>query len=127
MTTSRSHRYLYRSRRGMIFGLCRGLAEYAAISVFWIRLAFVVAALAGFFFPALFIYLILSLFIKPAPVMTPEDDEDREFYESFANNRKMALQRLKRQFDGVERRIGRLETVVTDKEYRWEQRLKRGV
>lgn len=36
------------------------------------------------------------------------------------------LLRLKQVFDGLERRLGRIETLVTDKEFDWERRLVQG-
>ena len=37
-----SGRGLYRSRNGIIFGVCRGLAEYFDFSVFWVRMIAVI-------------------------------------------------------------------------------------
>jgi len=123
---SRSNQYLYRSRRGAIFGLCRGLSNYTEIPVIWIRLGLIVAGFVTSFLPVILIYIVASIFIKPEPLMDLSDDEDREFYHSYTDNRKMALKRIKRKFEGLERRVSRMETVVTDKEYDWERRLNRG-
>ena len=37
------HRTLYRSRRGLLFGVCRGIAERLDISVFWTRVITLIA------------------------------------------------------------------------------------
>ena len=124
---SRSHQYLYRSRKGVIFGLCRGLSNYTEIPVFWIRLGLILAGVFTSFLPVILIYIVASIFVKPEPLMPLNSDEDREFYHSYMDDRKMALRRIKRKFDGLERRVSRMETVVTDKEYDWERRLHRGV
>ena len=114
-------RGLYRSRDGMIFGVCKGIARYLDISVFWTR----VIALTLLFFSCgwvTFIYFVLALLMKPEPVVPLESDSDEEFYNSYANSRRMALHRLKRVFDNLERRVQRMESAVTDREYDWDKR-----
>ena len=115
---------LYRSRRGIICGVCRGLAEYLDISVFWTR----AIALGLFIFTGLWpiagVYLLAVLLMKPAPSMPIETEEELEFYHSYTESRSMALQRLRRIFDKLDRRIQRLEDSVTTREYDWERRLR---
>lgn len=67
-----SYRYgrpgLYRSRRGIIFGVCRGTAEYFDISVFWTRAAAVIALIATGLWPIGGLYLLAALLMKPDPL-----------------------------------------------------------
>lgn len=114
---------LYRARRGWIFGVCRGFANYSGISLGWVRLGFVVLLLASGFWPAVLIYIVAAVFMKPAPVIAPSTDDDWEFYGSYAVNRGMAIGRLKRKFDEIDRRARRLESIVTARGFRWEKRL----
>lgn len=114
-------RPLYRSRKGWIFGVCSGLAEYAQLNVFWIRAFAVLALMMSGFFPVVFCYLIMAMFMKPAPSSNLEAD-DMEFYNSFAADRGLAADRLRRKFDQIERRTRRLEAIVTDKAYDWDRR-----
>jgi phage shock protein C len=114
---------IYRSRNGVVFGVCRGLAEHFAFSVVWAR---VIAILFLFFsglWPAVSIYLIAALIMKPAPVVPLESDAEREFYDSYTHSRYMAAQRLKRRFESLERRIRRIEHIVTTREFDWEEKL----
>ena len=60
-------RSLYRSRRGMILGVCRGLAEYFAIPVFWMRIAALAALLFSSIWPVLILYLVAAVLLKPEP------------------------------------------------------------
>jgi len=113
----------YRSRRGMIFGVCRGLAEHFDFSVFWMRVIFVVAFIMSGFWPAGLLYLLLGLLLKPAPVVPFANADDAEFYNSYASSRGMALSRLKRNFDSLDRRIQRIEAIVTAPEYDWDRRM----
>ena len=112
----------YRSRHGVIFGVCKGLAEYFDFSVFWVR----AAALAIFFFTGIWpiagLYILASLIMKPEPVVPFSSEADQEFYNSFSSSRPMALHRLKRTFDSLDRRLQRMEDIVTTKEYDWTRR-----
>lgn len=115
-------RGLYRSRHGMFLGVCRGLAEYFDFSVGWIRFFTVVAFIITGFWPVGVLYLVAALIMKPAPVVTPMSDTEEEFYRSYADSRQMALGRLKRTFDRLERRLRRMEDVVTSRDFDWESR-----
>ena len=114
---------LYRSRHGIIFGVCRGIAEYLGVSVFWVRVGTVVLTVMSSVSPGVIAYVVAALLIKPEPVVPFEEDMDREFYDSYVNSRTMALRRLKRTYDGLERRIRRMEDIVTARDYDWERRL----
>ena len=114
---------LYRSRDGMILGVCKGLAGHLDFSVFWLRVIAAVTMFLSGFWPMILLYFIAALLMKPEPVVPFENDDDREFYDSYATSRTMALQRLKRVFDSLDRRIQRMEDAVTTREYDWERRL----
>ena len=115
-------RGLYRSRKGAIFGVCRGLAEHLEFSVAGLRLIVIVACI--FTFPApLIAYIIAAFVMKLEPVLPLETEDDMEFYHSYASDRSMALHRLKRTYDSLERRIERIETIVTAPSYDWDSRL----
>ena len=119
----KGQRTLYRSRKGMICGVCAGLADYMNFSVFWMR---VIAVLCLFFtglWPVIGIYFLAALLMKPEPVRPLLNEEDREFYHSYATSRGMAVHRLKRAFDSLDRRIQRMENVVTSRDYDWDRRL----
>jgi phage shock protein C len=120
---SEDRRPLYRSRHGYILGVCRGLAEYWNLSVFWTRvLAVVMMPITGFW-PVVGLYILTALVMKPEPVVPIETEEEGEFYNSFASSRSMAIHRLKRTFDNLDRRIQRIEDIVTSREYDWNRRM----
>jgi phage shock protein C len=126
MTKHRStntYRTPYRARDGMIFGVCKGIARYADVSTFWIRFAAVIAIMLTAFWPMLLIYILTAIIMKPEPIIEPENAEDWEFYQTYTSNRRIALQRLKEKFDGLERRTRQIENVVTSPKYSWERRL----
>jgi phage shock protein C len=115
---------LYRSRDGRILGVCKGFADYLDFPVRWLRIGAILAAIFSGFWPVMGLYFLAAILMKPEPVVPLENDDDREFYDSYATSRAMALQRLKRVFDSLDRRIRRVEDTVTAREYDWERRLR---
>ena len=115
---------LYRSRNGRILGVCRGLAEYFDVSVTVVRAAAIVLFIVTGFWPVVGLYLLGAVFMRPEPVMPFRGEEDREFYDSYTESRAGALSRIKRKFESLDRRIRRMEDVVTSKDFEWEQRMK---
>ncbi len=113
---------LYRSRRGCILGVCRGLAEYMNLSVFWTRVVALVMIPFTGFWPMLGLYFLAAVLMKPEPVVPLVTEEDGEFYNSYTSSRSMAIRRLKRTFDNLDRRIQHMEDIVTSREYDWNRR-----
>lgn len=58
---------LYRSRHGMIAGVCAGLAEYFDLSVCWARVAAVALLLCSGIWPVVIVYVIAALMMKKNP------------------------------------------------------------
>jgi phage shock protein C len=121
-TYTNTTRTLYRSRRGWIFGVCQGLADYADICVMWVRIAAFVALMLTGFWPMFVVYIVAAIFLKPAPVVEFKDEEDLSFYHAYVSDRKMALSRLKRRCQALDRRTRRMENIVTDREFDWDRR-----
>ena len=116
-------RTLYRSRKGVILGVCAGVAEYMNFSLFWMRVIALLCLIFSGFWPVTCAYFLAALLMKPEPVRPLVDEDDREFYNSYATSRGMAVHRLKRAFDSLDRRIQRMENVVTSRDYDWDRRL----
>lgn len=107
----------YRSRRGILFGVCRGLAEHFNFSVFWTRVIVLVLFLFTGFWPVGVLYFVAALLLNPEPVIALESEDDEDFYHSYTRSRSSAIQRIKRKFDNIDRRIQRMEDTVTSKEF----------
>jgi phage shock protein C len=114
---------IYRSRNGAIFGVCRGLAEHFDFSILWARIIAIFFLLVTGFWPAIGIYLIAALLMKPAPVIPIKTEAEQEFYDSYANSRHLAARRIKRRYENLERRLRRMEHIVTAREFEWEEKL----
>lgn len=116
----------YRSRSGFLLGVCKGLAEYFNFSLFWVRT--ITAGLLIFtgIWPVVGLYILGALLMKPEPVIPFRGLEDEEFYSSFTASRPMALERLRRTFGHLDRRLRRMEDIVTSKDYDWNRRFDKG-
>ncbi|NLW49592.1 MAG: PspC domain-containing protein [Candidatus Brocadiaceae bacterium] len=115
----------YRARDGLILGVCKGMARYMQCSVLVVRLIVIILTLLSTVWPMLLVYFLAGVLMKPEPVVPLETAGDAEFYSSFAGSRRMAVDRLKASFDRLDRRIRRMEGIVTDREYDWERRIRR--
>jgi phage shock protein C len=115
---------LYRSRHGLIMGVCKGVADYFDFSVFWTRVITLLLLLVTGFWPMAVIYFAAALIMKPEPTLPPQANGERDFYDSYLRSRKTAIERLKRRYENLNRRIQRMEHVVTSKEFDWDHRLR---
>ena len=124
--TRKNRNGIYRSRSGIILGVCKGLADYFDFSVFWTRIIALIALFVAGFLPAIGLYLLAALLMKPEPVIPIKDPGEKEFYDSYATSRHGAVERLRRRYQNLQRRIQRMEHIVTSAEYDWENRLRNG-
>ena len=116
---------LYRSRTGLVLGVCKGLARFLDVPVFGMRAAVVVLTLFTGIWPMVAAYLVAGFVLKPEPALTPDSDEERAFYDDYVASRTHAIRRVKNRFDRLDRRIRRLEDHVTSREYDFDRRLRR--
>jgi phage shock protein C len=114
---------LYRSRQGVVLGVCRGLAAYFDFSVFWTRAIAVGLFILTGFWPVTGLYLLAALLMKPEPVIPLRSEDEREFYDCYTGDRHRALKRLKNRFERLERRIQNVEHIVTAPEFDWDRRM----
>ncbi len=126
MPTQESPRPLYRSRKGFFLGVCRGVSNYTGIPLAYIQAFFIVLCLSTGLMPGLILYIAAAILMKPEPIVPLTSPEQAEFYNSYVHSRSLALQRLKGSFENIERRIQRIESIVTAREFSWEDRLNNG-
>jgi phage shock protein C len=108
----------------MILGVCKGLAQFLDISVFWTRAISVLFLIFSGLWPAMGIYLLAAFLLKPEPVVPLSTDEESDFYQVYIRSRNEGLARIKKKYERLDKRIRRLEDVITSKEYDWDQRFK---
>ena len=125
---------LYRSRRGMILGVCRGLADYFDVSVLGIRITAVILLIFTGFWPIGAIYLLAAFIMKPQPRRTERPRESGTYREHYddpfteTETRSTAvLRQLKRTSDRLNTRIQNMEDIVISREQDWDRRFKESV
>ena len=115
---------LYRNpRRGMIFGVCAGLAEYFGFDVMVTRV--IVAAAAFFAFPIIcVIYVLLALLLPVRKVTGQERDyndpverETRSIQRQVRSSPHDTLANVRYRFRDLDVRLQRLEKYVTSNRY----------
>lgn len=116
-------RGLYRSRNGVILGVFKGLGDYFDLPVQWLRIIGVIVFVFTGFWPVVVLYLLAAFIMKPEPVIPFSSMDESEFYDTYTRSRTGAVHRMKRQYDHLNRRIRRMEDIVTDREFDWDQRL----
>ncbi len=116
-------RKLYRSRDGVLCGVCRGLSDYLDLRVGWVRFFLVLILLFTGIWPTVIAYFVACLMMKPEPVLPLENESQRDFYDSYVSSRSRTLRDLKRRFSSLDRRLRRMEDRVTSRDFEWEQRL----
>ncbi len=100
----RDKRRLYRSRNGLLLGVCRGVAEYFNLSVGWTRVLVFVIFLCTGFWPVGALYLLAALLLKKAPRAI---DFDETSYRTPEGRRAHAAwMRMERRLHDLERRFG---------------------
>ncbi len=110
---------LYRSRKGILMGVCKGFAQYFNFSIFWTRVIVLMLFLLTGFWPVGVFYIIAGLLMQVEPVSPIHTETDQAFYDNYTQSRSSAIQRIKRKFDNIERRIQRMEHTVTSREFDW--------
>ena len=113
---------LYRSRNGVIMGVCRGLADYFDFSVFWIRAIAVIFFIFTGFWPVVAIYFLAALLMRSEPAQFAGTSSNHKADSRYRCTRNTTAERLKRKWKYLEKRIRRMEDKVTSREFDWNSR-----
>ena len=119
---SMTRRGLYRSRNGVLFGVCRGVADYFDFSVFWIRAIAIILFICTGFWPIVGIYILAALLMKSDPAKSVATGLKQKHGNRYRCARNDAAERLKRKWQHLEKRIRRMEDKVTSREFDWNSR-----
>lgn len=110
---------LYRSRRGMIFGVCQGIADWRGINAGYVRLALVVLTVFTGFFPFGLLYLLAAFFLPLEPSF--HERENRSWYRSGVRK---GFDDLRQEFDDLSSRFNKMDRRSYSKERDWDDRFK---
>jgi phage shock protein C len=109
---------LYRDPgRGVLLGVCAGLADYLGVRTSLVRL---VAVFALFFFPlpTILAYLLAGLILLPRPAGLYRDPEDARFWQRARAEPRGALADLDRRLTDLDHRLRAAEAYVTSSAFK---------
>lgn len=107
---------LYRSHNGMIFGVCAGIAEYFDLPPWGVRLIWLVLSFMTFPLP-LIIYVVLGMMLPKRPLAPPQayypNGDPFQAQPTRPATHAEMLSRIQERFDALDKRLQRMEDIVT--------------
>lgn len=113
---------LYRSRRGKIFGVCQGIADWRDLPVDILRAIVAVSILVTGIFPGIVIYALVALFLPLEPGYGTYYEESEENREDGRSRYTRTREDLRETFENLKRKVQGMEEEIFDKERDWDQR-----
>jgi phage shock protein C len=108
---------LYRDpERGMLAGVCAGIADYVGLRPMQVRLL-AILGLAFFFVPTVIVYVALAFVLQPQPADLYRADDEAQFWRHVRTAPRGALSELRERFRALEDRLARIESLVASEEY----------
>lgn len=113
----REHDRVYRdTERGWIAGVCAGIADYIGTEPALVRLA-AVLCLVFFFVPVLVAYAVFAIVLKRKPPALFASPTEETFWRRARTEPGEVLHGLGSRFRAIDKRLGRMETLVTSDEF----------
>lgn len=108
---------LYRDTdRGILAGVCAGIADYLGVEPIVVRLA-TLLGLILFSFPTIVAYIVLAILLKPKPPALFRDSEEERFWRGVSTAPGDTFQLLKRKFEELEQRLQHMEGQVASGDF----------
>ena len=115
-SSSTRHRLWRNPDRGMLAGVCAGIADYIGVEPIVVRLA-AVLGLIFFFPPTIAAYIILAVALRPKPRALYTSADEEAFWRGVGTAPVDTLHSLKRKFADLEARLGYMESQVTSGDF----------
>jgi phage shock protein C len=115
-SSSARHRLWRDTDRGILAGVCAGIADYIGVEPIVVRLAAVVG-LIFFFPPTIVVYVILAIVLRPKPPALYASPDEEAFWRGVGTAPADTLHSLKRKFADLEARLGRMESEVISADF----------
>ncbi len=108
---------LYRdTERGILAGVCAGIADYIGAEPIVVRLATVLGLF--FFFPVTLIaYVVLAIALRPKPPALYANRDEEDFWRGVSTAPADTLQSLRRKFRNLEDRLGQMEGQIASGDF----------
>ena len=114
--SSTRHRLWRDTDRGIITGVCAGIAGYIGVEPIVVRLV-AVLGLVFFFPPTIVAYVILALVLRPKPPTLYASPDEEAFWRGVGTAPADTLHSLKRKFADLEARLGQMESQVASGDF----------
>jgi phage shock protein C len=108
----------FRSRQGLLLGVVKGLADHWGMSPFALRIIIVALSLFLAFWPMAIMYVAAAIIMPMEPLSPPANERERELLLLGKADLNTLVASLESRADGIERKIRRLEDIITSKTYR---------
>lgn len=106
-------RTIYRSREDKVLcGVCGGIAEHFDFAAWGVRCIFALLILTTFPI-GLIVYIVMGCAMKQEPARHYRNEDERDFWDTYRSSRTDALRKVERTFDKLDKRLQRMESVVT--------------
>ena len=115
-SSSTRHRLWRDTDRGMLAGVCAGIAGYIGVEPIVVRLVAVIG-LVFFFPPTIVVYVILALVLRPKPPALYASADEEAFWRGVGTAPADTVHSLKRKFADLEARLGQMESQVTSGDF----------
>ena len=113
-------RFYRNSRRGMVGGVCAGLADYFGFNLRVTRILMVFALLMAF--PATMLAYFGTVFLVPsAPVVERPPDYDEAFRKAVRSDPRHTMAEVGRRYKKMDARLARLERYVTSPRFKLDE------
>jgi phage shock protein C len=109
--------------RGLIAGVCAGIADYIGVEPIVVRLV-AVLCLIFFFPPTIVVYVILAVVLRPKPPALYASADEEAFWRGLGIAPADTLHSLKRKFADLEARLGRMESQVASGDFELHRRFR---
>jgi phage shock protein C len=108
-------RRFYRSNDAVIFGVCAGIAEHFDLPVLGVRIAWVLLALIPGIgtVPMVLSYIVLGFVLKRRPVEPVVMSSTDPFQGPSRGTHSQLIERIQERFDALDKRLQRMESIVT--------------
>jgi phage shock protein C len=117
------HRLWRDTERGILAGVCAGIADYIGVEPIVVRLV-AVLCLVFFFPPTIVVYVILAVVLRPKPPALYASAEEESFWRGVGIAPADTLHSLNRKFVNLESRLELMEAQVSSGDFELHRRFR---
>ncbi|HKM74567.1 MAG TPA: envelope stress response membrane protein PspC [Stellaceae bacterium] len=122
-SSSTRHRLWRDTDRGILAGVCAGIADYIGVEPIVVRLV-AVLGLIFFFPPTIAAYIILAIVLRPKPPALYASPGEEAFWRGVGTAPADTLHSMKRKFADLEARLGQMESQVVSGDFELHRRFR---